>query len=116
VGAGNCRKERVGQSSASLESCSLWVEVDMHLVVAAWHAVKDEGACVPWAIAVDDSPLDRLEDVEGTVLQGDCHLRLLDLGGQTSRERTFDRLSPEELLCMYSRRGRGENFSGYLEG
>jgi hypothetical protein len=67
VGAGNCRKERVGQSSASLAACSLWIGVDMHLAAVAWHAVKGEGGCDPWAIVVGDSLLNRLAGVGGTV-------------------------------------------------
>ena len=89
----NCRKEWAAQSSASLVPYSSRVEEDIHLVAVAWHVVKDEGGCVPWAIVVDDSLLDRLEDGEGIGLQGDCHLRPLDWAVQTSRELTFDRLS-----------------------
>ena len=64
---GNCRKEWVGQSSASWVPCSWWVVEDMHWVAAAWHAVTGGGECVPWVTAVDGNLLDRLADVGGIV-------------------------------------------------
>jgi hypothetical protein len=88
----------------------------MHLAAAAWHVARGEGACVPWAIVVGGILRDRLAGVGGTEWQGDCRLWLLDWGEQTSRERTFDRLSPGEEWCMYSRGGRGGNFLDGLEG